>query len=54
MSIYTQFAAWGLPCPISGHPNSGRFAGSSDSGSAGEAGSSGGGGGSGAGARAAA
>lgn len=26
MAIYTQFSAWGLPCPITGHPNSGRFA----------------------------
>jgi len=25
MAIYTQFAAWGLPCPITGHPNSGKF-----------------------------
>lgn len=27
MAVYTRFAAWGLPCPITGHPNSGRFAG---------------------------
>ncbi len=27
MAIYTQFAAMGLPCPITGHPNTGRFAG---------------------------
>jgi cytochrome c heme-lyase len=25
-AVYTQFAAWGLPCPITGHPNSGKFA----------------------------
>jgi hypothetical protein len=27
MAIYTKFAAWGLPCPITGHPNSGKFGG---------------------------
>ncbi|KAI8467996.1 MAG: cytochrome c/c1 heme lyase-domain-containing protein [Monoraphidium minutum] len=27
MAIYTQFAAWGLPCPITGHPNSQKFGG---------------------------
>lgn len=31
MAIYTQFAAWGLPCPITGHPNSGRFGGEEQS-----------------------
>eukprot|EP00878_Enallax_costatus_P005158 GHUV01005421.1.p1 GENE.GHUV01005421.1~~GHUV01005421.1.p1 ORF type:complete len:292 (+),score=56.01 GHUV01005421.1:385-1260(+) len=25
LSIYTQFAKWGLPCPISGHEPSGKF-----------------------------
>ncbi|GBF89496.1 cytochrome c heme lyase [Raphidocelis subcapitata] len=34
MAVYAQFAAWGLPCPITGHPNSGKFGG----GAAGEAG----------------
>jgi hypothetical protein len=37
MAIYTQFAAWGLPCPITGHPNSGRFAGEQQQGQQGGA-----------------